>query len=138
MLSLLFDRQKDIGLVKYETKILFLHLFYPTLLVVITVVQLQMFHKKYLEHLELPSLINRDSSDSGIQPASSINYGSFEPESSSEEQPKTKSRHTRLNVSDLKNLTTKQVGISEHSLKVSNFIDFVPFLGSEESCFILQ
>lgn len=103
-------RQKDIGLVKYETKALFLRLFYPTLLVVITVVQLQMFHKKYLERLELPSLnTRRESSISGIQPSSSVNYGSLEPESPSEEQQKTKSHYTRINVSDLKNLTTKQV-----------------------------
>lgn len=102
-------RQKDIGLERYETKILFLRLFYPTLLVVITVVQLQMFHKKYLEQLELPSLnTRRESSVSGIQPSSSVNYGSLEPESPSEEQQKTKSHYTRINVSDLKNLTTKQ------------------------------
>lgn len=105
-------RQRDIGLVKYETKILFLRLFYPTLLVVITVVQLQMFHKKYLERLELPSINARhDSMVSGIQPSSSVNYGSLEPESSpsEEQEQKTKSHYTRINVSDLKNLTTKQV-----------------------------
>ncbi|XP_055299198.1 piezo-type mechanosensitive ion channel component isoform X29 [Sitodiplosis mosellana] len=101
--------QRDIGLVKYETKALFLRLFYPTLLVVITVVQLQMFHKKYLERLELPSLATRrESSTSGIQPSSSVNYGSLEPDSPSEEHQKTKSHYTRINVSDLKNLTTKQ------------------------------
>lgn len=96
---------------QYETKILFLRLFYPTLLVVITVVQLQIFHKKYLEKLDLPSLTTRrdSSSTSGIQPSSSVNYGSLEPESPSEEERKTKSHYTRINVSDLKNMTTKQV-----------------------------
>lgn len=97
---------------KYETKILFLRLFYPTLLVIITVVQLQLFHKKYLEHLELPSTNPRhDSMVSGIQPSSSVNYGSLEPESSpsEEQEQRTKSHYTRINVSDLKNLTTKQV-----------------------------
>lgn len=103
-------RQRDIGLVKYETKQLFLSLLYPTLLVVITVVQLQMFHKKYLERLELPAMSpRRESNVSGIQPSSSVNYGSLEPETPSEEQQKTKSHYTRINVSDLKNLTTKQV-----------------------------
>lgn len=92
---------------KYGTKILFLHLFYPTLLVILTVVQLQMFHTKYLESLKLPSLTNRDNSD--IQPSSSVNYGSLEPNTISEEQEENKSRYIRLNVSDLKNLTTKQV-----------------------------
>lgn len=105
-----YFRQRDIGLVKYETKQLFLSLFYPTLLVVITVVQLQMFHKKYLERLELPAMSpRRESNVSGIQPSSSVNYGSLEPETPSEEQQKTKSHYTRINVSDLKNLTTKQV-----------------------------
>lgn len=103
------NRQTDIGLERYETRILFLQLFYPTLLVIITVVQLQMFHKKYLELIESPSLnTRRESSVSGIQPSSSVNYGSLEPESPSEEQQKTKSQFTRINVSDLKNLTTKQ------------------------------
>ncbi|XP_031619375.1 piezo-type mechanosensitive ion channel component isoform X7 [Contarinia nasturtii] len=103
------DLQRDIGLVKYETKILFLRLFYPTLLVVITVVQLQMFHKKYLAQLDLPSLTTRrESSVSGIQPSSSVNYGSLEAESPSEEHQKTKSHYARINVSDLKNLNTKQ------------------------------
>lgn len=68
-----------------------------------------MFHKKYLAHLELPSLATRrESSTSGIQPSSSVNYGSLEPDSPSEEHQKTKSHYTRINVSDLKNLTTKQ------------------------------
>lgn len=106
--KLTFDyRQEDIGLVKYGTKILFLHLFYPTLLVILTVVQLQMFHAKYLESLELPSLIDNDNSD--IQPSSSVNYGSLEPYTISEEQEENKGRYIRLNVSELKNLTTKQV-----------------------------
>lgn len=68
-----------------------------------------MFHNKYLEGLELPILENRDGSESGIQPSSSVNYGSLEQESPSEEQQKTRSRYARINVSDLKNLTTKQV-----------------------------
>lgn len=43
--------QQDIGLEKFQTKDLFLHLLNPTLVVIITVVQLQIFHKKYLEQL---------------------------------------------------------------------------------------
>lgn len=101
-------RQNDIGLEKYvDTKNLFLHLFYPTFLVVITVVQLQMFHKKYLEHLELPTIARRDNSDSGIQPTSSVNYGSLEPDLSTENEHKTKSHHFK--VPDLKELSAKKV-----------------------------
>lgn len=51
--------QKDIGLEKYQTKDLFLHLVNPTLVVIITVVQLQIFHTKYLEMLNLPILSKR-------------------------------------------------------------------------------
>lgn len=75
-------------------------------------VQLQMFHKKYLERLELPVITARhDSMVSGIQPSSSVNYGNLEAESSpcEEQQQRRKSHYTRINVSDLKNLTTKQV-----------------------------
>lgn len=94
---------------KYETKFLFLHLFYPTLVVIITVVQLQMFHKKYLERLDLPQLARRDNSDSGIQPTSSVNYGSLMPDSSTEENIKTKSTHRKhFQINDLKDLTMKK------------------------------
>ncbi|XP_037913806.1 piezo-type mechanosensitive ion channel component isoform X2 [Hermetia illucens] len=43
--------QKDIGLEKYKTKDLFLHLFNPTLIVVMTVLQVHYFHAKFLESL---------------------------------------------------------------------------------------
>lgn len=36
------------GLQRYKTKELFLHLFYPTILVIMTVIQMQIFHKKYI------------------------------------------------------------------------------------------
>lgn len=105
-----FHRQNDIGLVKYKTKSLFLNLFYPTFLVIITVVQLQMFHKKYLEHLDLPSLVRRDNSDSGVQPASSVNYGSLEADTSTENDVgRTESHPKRLKWSDMKTLQTKQI-----------------------------
>lgn len=105
-----FNRQHDIGLVKYKTKSLFINLFFPTFLVVITVVQLQIFHKKYLEHLDLPSLVKRENSDSGIRPASSVNYGSLEPESSIENAAnQEENRRARLKFSDLKSLSAKQV-----------------------------
>lgn len=102
-------RQTDIGLQKYETKSLFLRLFYPTFVVIITVVQLQMFHKKYLERLELPITARRDNSDSGIQPASSVNYGNLEHDSSTEDEVKTKTHKTHIHIPDLKELNVKKV-----------------------------
>lgn len=81
-------------------------------MVVITVVQLQMFHKKYLQRLDLPSLIKHDNSDSGMQPTSSVNYGSLEPESSTDNQIKTQSQHkSYFKLSDLKKISYKQVSI---------------------------
>lgn len=95
---------------KYKTKSLFLNLFYPTFLVVITVVQLQMFHKKYLQYLDLPSLVTRDNSDSGLQPTSSVNYGSLEADTSTEnDQTKSKASHHHLKLADLKAVNTKQM-----------------------------
>lgn len=102
-------RQHDIGLVKYKTKSLFINLFFPTFLVIITVVQLQIFHKKYLERLDLPSLVGRENSDLGIQPASSVNYGSLEPESPVIEANQEEAHQSRLKFSDLKSLSVKQV-----------------------------
>lgn len=46
------------GLEKYQTKGLFEHLLYPTLVVIITVVQLQIFHKKYLNLMKF-TMINQ-------------------------------------------------------------------------------
>lgn len=104
------SRQRDIGFEQYETKSLFLHLFYPTLLVIITVVQLQIFHKKYLQRLDLPALAIRENSDSGLQPTSSVNYGSLEPESSTEDQNKSKSQNkSYFKLTDLKTISVKKV-----------------------------
>lgn len=80
----------------------------------------------------MPSLTtHRENSITGTQPSSSVCYGSLEAESPlSDEQPKTKSHYTRINVSDLKNITTKQVRTIFHkcfneffSLFQRNFFD---------------
>lgn len=51
LFCIIYSRQKDIGLEKYKTKDLFLHLFNPTLIVVMTVLQVHYFHAKFLESL---------------------------------------------------------------------------------------
>lgn len=68
-----------------------------------------MFHKKYLELLDLPLTARRDNSDSGIQPASSVNYGSLEHDSSTEDEAKTKSHKKHIHIGDLKNVNVKEV-----------------------------
>lgn len=44
-----YFRQKDIGLVTYEIKDLFVRLLTPTFFVIITVLQIHYFHKDFLE-----------------------------------------------------------------------------------------
>uniref|UniRef100_A0A1L8DF30 Putative piezo-type mechanosensitive ion channel component isoform x14 n=1 Tax=Nyssomyia neivai TaxID=330878 RepID=A0A1L8DF30_9DIPT len=50
--------QGDIGLEKYQTGDLFLHLAIPTIVVVMTVLQLHYFHSKFLALIEPPEGIN--------------------------------------------------------------------------------
>lgn len=46
--------QTDIGLVEYDTKDLFLHLAIPTIVVIMTVLQLHYFHDKFIQMIEPP------------------------------------------------------------------------------------
>ncbi|XP_041451232.1 piezo-type mechanosensitive ion channel component isoform X3 [Drosophila obscura] len=46
--------QNDIGLRRYQTKELFLHLLIPTLTVIFTVVQLHYFHRRFMESVRRP------------------------------------------------------------------------------------
>ncbi|XP_055921322.1 piezo-type mechanosensitive ion channel component isoform X4 [Eupeodes corollae] len=48
--------QEDIGLKKYETKDLFLHLVSPTIIVILTVIQVHYFHKRFIAALQHQSL----------------------------------------------------------------------------------
>lgn len=79
---------------------------------VITVVQLQVFHKKYLERIEIPNLSTyKESVAPGIQPSSSVNYVSLEPDSTLEEQPKARD-HSRMSISEL---TTEKVRMNDNN-----------------------
>ncbi|XP_055712299.1 piezo-type mechanosensitive ion channel component isoform X3 [Phlebotomus papatasi] len=53
--------QGDIGLEKYETRDLFLHLAIPTIVVVMTVLQLHYFHSKFLAVIEPVEGVNAES-----------------------------------------------------------------------------
>ncbi|XP_033159442.1 piezo-type mechanosensitive ion channel component isoform X2 [Drosophila mauritiana] len=44
--------QKDIGLKRYQTKDLFLHLVSPTIIVILTVIQVHYFHKRFIASLQ--------------------------------------------------------------------------------------
>lgn len=101
-------RQKDIGLEKYETGELFMSLFYPTLLVIVTVIQLQVFHKNYLETLKIPKVIQ--SNVSGNHPPSSICYDHLTSEFSEAEQHEDKNHYNicGAKVSECKSIGTIQ------------------------------
>ncbi|XP_065092000.1 piezo-type mechanosensitive ion channel component isoform X10 [Ochlerotatus camptorhynchus] len=67
--------QKDIGLETYETKQLFLHLVNPTMIVIITVIQLHYCHRKFLEISEIP--IVQDNDGIPVVSETSSAYGTF-------------------------------------------------------------
>lgn len=75
-------------------------LFYPTLLVIVTVIQLQVFHKKYLETLKMPSV--RQSIILDDNPPSSICYDYLPSEISNTEQNENKHQHVGINISNSK------------------------------------
>ncbi|XP_070500560.1 piezo-type mechanosensitive ion channel component isoform X4 [Chironomus tepperi] len=64
--------QRDIGLERYDAKQLFLHLVTPTMIVIITVIQLHYCHTKFLEFSEIP-----ESPADNISKTSSVAYGTF-------------------------------------------------------------
>ncbi|KAG5675805.1 hypothetical protein PVAND_005679 [Polypedilum vanderplanki] len=64
--------QHDLGLEQYNAKQLFLHLVTPTLIVIITVIQLHYCHVKFLEMSEIPESPPDDTSKT-----SSVAYGTF-------------------------------------------------------------
>lgn len=83
-----FYRQKDIGLEKYKTRDLFLHLVNPTLVVIMTVMQLHYFHKKFLKMLEIPNRQNSTNSHVTISSTNFTNLETYEDESLEESDNK--------------------------------------------------
>lgn len=70
-------QQGDIGLEIFDTKQLFLHLLSPTLIVIITVIQLHYCHKKFLEISEIPTRPDEQEQTQTLDDSSSF-YGSEE------------------------------------------------------------
>lgn len=50
-----YYRQTDIGLELYKTKDLFLHLVSPTIIVILTVIQVHYFHKRFIASINQPT-----------------------------------------------------------------------------------
>lgn len=79
----LFYRQQDIGLEKYKVADLFLHLVGPTIIVIMTIIQLQYFHDKYIKMLEFTNQNTdnsraTDTSRGGAQDATELDYDNVE------------------------------------------------------------
>ncbi|XP_037048036.1 piezo-type mechanosensitive ion channel component isoform X2 [Bradysia coprophila] len=119
-----YTLQTDIGLEKFKTKDLFLNLVYPTLVVIITVVQLQIFHKKYLESLDAPMSQRNTDDQQSNNPTSSVNYGNLEADTSDDTISKKKQK---IGFKDLKGITRKQIAEFVTFLyeKAKEFLEFV-------------
>ncbi|KMY88962.1 uncharacterized protein Dsimw501_GD23510, isoform N [Drosophila simulans] len=73
--------QKDIGLKRYQTKDLFLHLVSPTIIVILTVIQVHYFHKRFIASLQQQPLAGgsaqqKPTETTALEPAPSKRRGS--------------------------------------------------------------
>ncbi|XP_018306936.1 piezo-type mechanosensitive ion channel component isoform X11 [Mycetomoellerius zeteki] len=97
------DLQKDIGLVTYEIKDLFVRLLTPTFFVIITVLQIHYFHKDFLEVTNIDRLGPESSfrrASLGYSPSLNI------PESSPTEVTLTEDeKHTMYTLKQLKHMS---------------------------------
>ncbi|XP_017047863.2 piezo-type mechanosensitive ion channel component isoform X2 [Drosophila ficusphila] len=73
--------QNDIGLKRYQTKDLFLHLVSPTIIVILTVIQVHYFHKRFIASLQQQpatggSVQQKPTETTALEPAPSKRRGS--------------------------------------------------------------
>ncbi|ETN60225.1 hypothetical protein AND_008154 [Anopheles darlingi] len=76
MIGISKELQEDIGLEIFKTGQLFLHLLNPTLVVIITVIQLHYCHERFLVISEIPSISEEESEASRTEGNTSA-YGTF-------------------------------------------------------------
>lgn len=96
--------QRDIGMERYATKQLFLHLVTPTLIVIITVVQLHYCHSKFLEMSEIP-----EGPEDDISKASSVAYGTFAVNKSDDENDDSEETRDFLNEIKIRKLSKQEM-----------------------------
>lgn len=104
------ELQKDIGMEKYETKQLFLHLLSPTLIVIITVIQLHYCHKKFLQISEIPS--RPDEENDQTDPDSNSIYGGIENREEEVHSSRRPSKRLKL-VEKIKNRTLSRKDVQK-------------------------
>lgn len=100
----MFFRQRDIGLERYDAKQLFLHLVTPTMIVIITVVQLHYCHTKFLEVSEIP-----EGPQDDISKASSVAYGTFGMSKSDDETEDMEDNTDFLNEIRIRKLSKQEI-----------------------------
>lgn len=97
-------RQRDIGLERYDAKQLFLHLVTPTLIVIITVIQLHYCHTKFLEVSAIP-----EGPVDDISKASSVAYGTFVVNKSDDETEDTEENSDFLHEIKIRKLSKQEI-----------------------------
>lgn len=105
------ELQHDIGLEKYETKQLFLHLLTPTLIVIITVIQLHYCHKKFLQISEIPSRPDGETEQTEDPDSNSI-YGGIENSEEEDHPSRRPSKRLKL-VEKIKNRTLSRKDVQK-------------------------
>lgn len=100
----IFNRQRDIGLERYDAKQLFLHLVTPTLIVIITVIQLHYCHTKFLEVSAIP-----EGPQDDISKASSVAYGTFAHSKSDDETEEAEDNTDFLNEIKIRKLSKQEI-----------------------------
>ncbi|CAO1375472.1 unnamed protein product [Diamesa hyperborea] len=96
--------QRDIGMERYATKQLFLHLVTPTLIVIITVIQLHYCHSKFLELSEIP-----EGPEDDFSKASSVAYGTFAVNKSDDENDDTEDTRDFLDEIKIRKLSKQEM-----------------------------
>lgn len=89
---------------RYDAKQLFLHLVTPTLIVIITVIQLHYCHTKFLEVSEIPV-----GPEDDISKASSVAYGTFAVNKSDDETEDTEDNTDLLNEIRIRKLSKQEI-----------------------------
>ena len=97
-------RQRDIGLERYDAKQLFLHLVTPTLIVIITVIQLHYCHTKFLEVSAIP-----EGPQDDISKASSVAYGTFTANKSDDDTEDAEDNTDFLNEIKIRKLSKQEI-----------------------------
>ena len=112
---------------KYDAKQLFLHLVTPTLIVIITVVQLHYCHSKFLELSTIPE----NQHDDGVSKTSSAAYGTFVPKQDDTDNEDTEDITDFLETINIRKLSKHDVCIN---FSYITYLHVIKYLLSDQEC----